>query len=206
MSAKNTVCVVSQDASWSSGLKGPFKSAGLTLVAYASAEELLEAMDDDKPASCVVAELHSGLALRKQLAEHFRVVPIVLLAGAGDLTLAVQAIKAGVFDVVEKADALVESAKKAVAYYAKYQKTLEEKALAAERIDSLTRRETQVLHLMVEGLPNRKIAEHLEISPKTLDIHRANLMEKMEARTTAEMCRAHLLHIVHPAHLQYILG
>ena len=206
MSAKNTVCVVSKDANWSNGLKGPFKSAGLTLIAYASAEELLESLDDDKPASCVVAELHSGLALRKQLMEHFRVVPIVLLAGEGDLTQAVQAIKAGVFDVVEKTDALVESAKKAVGYFAKYQKALEEKALAAERIDSLTRRETQVLHLMVEGLPNRKIAEQLEISPKTLDIHRANLMEKMEARTTAEMCRAHLLHTVHPAHLQYILG
>jgi FixJ family two-component response regulator len=61
-----------------------------------------------------------------------------------------------------------------------------------------------VLNLMVEGVPNRKIAEELGISPKTLDIHRANLMDKMEARTVADMCKAHLLHVTNPAHLPLI--
>jgi two-component system response regulator FixJ len=202
MSAKNIVCVVSQDASLSNSLKGPFKSAGLSLTSQRNVYDFIEALDPDKPVACVISELNGGVDLVKELAEAHCVVPVVLLAGSGSLTTAVQAIKAGAFDVAEKNDALVESAKKAVGFFAKCQKLMEEKAIAAERIDSLTRRESQVLKLMVSGMPNRKIAEELGISPKTLDIHRANLMDKMEARTTADMCRAYLLHTTHPMHLQ----
>ncbi len=201
---KNIVCVVSEDAGLSNALKGPFKSAGLNLVSYSSIEELVEALDPEKPVSCVVSQLKNGADLLKVLPAHQCVAPVVLLAGANQLAAAVQAIKAGAFDVVDKADALTESAKRAAAFAAKAHKLLEEKALAAERIDSLTRRETQVLALMVEGIPNRKIAEQLEISPKTLDIHRANLMDKMEARTTADMCRANLLHATNVAHLSLL--
>jgi two-component system response regulator FixJ len=204
MSAKNTVCVVSEDANLSNVLKAPFKSAGLNLISYPRANDMLEAWDPDKPISCVIGELRGGLEMLKELEENHCVVPVVLLAASGNLAAAVQATKAGAFDIVEKSDALAESAKKACAYYAKCQKLLEEKEVASERIGSLTRREAQVLNLMVEGKQNRMIAEELGISPKTLDIHRANLMDKMAARTTADMCRAHLFHKVNPTHLHLL--
>jgi two-component system, LuxR family, response regulator FixJ len=206
MSAKNTVCLASEDASLSNALKGSFKSAGLNLISYPSAFEMLEAWDPDKPIHCVIGELRGGLELLKELEENHCVVPVVLLAGPSNLAAAVQATKAGAFDIVDKSDALAESAKKACAHFAKCQKLLEEKEQASERIGSLTRRETQVLNLMVEGKPNRTIAEELGISPKTLDIHRSNLMDKMEARTTADMCRAHLLHKTNPTHLHLVAG
>jgi two-component system response regulator FixJ len=167
--------------------------------------DFLEALDPEKPVACVVAPLAGGADLVKELAEAHCVVPVILVTGSSkDLMAAVQAVKAGAFDVVEKGDAAAESAKKAILFFARTQKLLQEKAVAAERIDSLTRRESQVLNLMVEGVPNRKIAEELGISPKTLDIHRANLMDKMEARTVADMCKAHLLHVTNPAHLPLI--
>ena len=205
MSAKNTVCVISESASLGKSLSGPCKSAGLTLTSQPNVIEFLESLDEDKPVACVLAPLDGGLDLLKELADSHCVVPVVLVAGSGNhLAAAVQAMRTGAFDVVEKADAAAESAKRATTFFAKAYKLLGEKSIAAERIDSLTRRESQVLVLMVEGMPNREIAEALGISTKTLDIHRANLMDKMEARTTADMCRAHLLHVTNPAHLPLV--
>ena len=206
MTAKNIVCVVSQDTGLSTSLKAPFKASGLTLTTHVTVSDFIESLDPAKPVGCVIADLHIGTELLKELAEVHAVVPVVLLAAAHNVTTAVQAIKAGAYDVVERTEALAESARKACAFFTKCQKLVEEKAVAAERIDSLTRRETQVLHLMVEGKPNRDIAEELGISTKTLDIHRANLMDKMEARTPADMCRAYLLHKTHPMHLAIVGG
>jgi two-component system response regulator FixJ len=206
MPARNTVCVVAQGAALSNALNGLFKSGGLNLVNHSSAKDIFAALDPDKPVGCVVAEVTGGLDVLGELAAHHCVVPVVLLADSNNLGAAVQAIKAGAFDVVEKPDFLLESAKRALAFYVKCQKLLEEKTLAGKRIGSLTRREEQVLNLMVAGLPNGKIAEQLGISPKTMDIHRANLMDKMGARTTADLCRAHLLHSTKPIHLQYLIG
>ena len=204
MSAKYMVGVVSEDANMSNALKGPFKSAGLTLTNYANVQELLQALDDDKSIGCLIAELQRGLDMLKGLAGNHCVVPVVLLAGSGGVTAAVQALKAGAFDVVEKPEAAVESAKSAIALYARCKKIFEERCAATARIESLTKRETQVLNLMVEGKPNREIAEELGISSKTLDIHRANLMEKMAARTTADMCRASLLAKIDPMQLHLL--
>jgi two-component system response regulator FixJ len=205
MSSKFIVCAISESAGLSKSLTGPCKSAGLVLTSQPNVVDFLESLDEDKPVACVVAPLDGGIDLLKELADSHCVVPVVLVSGPGNhLPAAVLAMKAGAFDVVEKADGAAESAKRATTFFARSQKLLAEKAVAAERIDSLTRRESQVLTLMVEGIPNREIAEHLGISTKTLDIHRANLMDKMEARTTADMCRAHLLHVTIPAHLPLV--
>ena len=187
---------------------------GHELIAFAEAAQgfvlgvidgdAVSAVDEDKPIGCLIAELRSGLALLKALAANHCVMPTVLLAGSGGVTAAVQAVKSGAFDVVEKPEAAVESATSAIALYGKFKKLFEERCAATSRIESLTKRETQVLSLMVEGKPNRVIAEELGISSKTLDIHRANLMEKMAARTTADMCRASLLAKTDPMHLHLL--
>jgi two-component system response regulator FixJ len=206
MSAKYAVGIVSEDSHLNNALKGPFKSAGITLSNYARVDDVLRAITDDKPIGCVVADLRAGPALLKALADNHCIVPVVLVANAGGVTAAVQAIKAGAFDVVEKPEAAVESARNALAHYTKCKKLFEERCVATARIDSLTRRESQVLIMMVDGKPNRVIAEELGISAKTLDIHRANLIAKMEARTTADMCRSFLLARTNPMHLHLIIG
>lgn len=206
MSARNTVCVIASDAGLSHALKGPFKSAGLTLVGHATVKQFLGAFEEDAPAGCVIAELRSGLDVLKDLAHGNCIVPVVLLAGGGNLSAVVQAVKAGAFEVVEKPDGLVESAKRAIAVFVKYQKLFEERVAASQKIQSLTKRETQVFDLMLQGIPNRKIAEALKISPKTLDIHRSNLMFKMELKTAAELCRANLLNKTNPMLLTQLLG
>ncbi len=206
MSARNTIGVVSTDASLGNSLKGTFRSAGLTLVCHTSVKQLLATFEEDTPVGCVITELRNGLDVLKDLAHGNCIVPVVLVGGAGSLSAVVQAVKAGAFDVAEKPDAVLESAKKATALFAKYQSLFEERVVASQKIRTLTKREVQVFNLMVQGVPNRKIAEQLEISPKTLDIHRSNLMFKMEVKTAAELCRANLLDKTNPMLLTQLLG
>ena len=92
-----------------------------------------------------------------------------------------------------KDDELVAAIQHGLSHYEKWKRLLEERQISSKRVAKLTPRETEVLALMVTGLQNRKIAEMLGISPKTLDIHRSNVMDKIEARTTADLVRAYLL-------------
>lgn len=206
MSAKNTVCVVSPDGVLSNALKAPLKSAALNQIVCESVKEFLETYDEDKPIGCVVADIRVGADVLKDLAQGNLVLPVVLYGPGVSASATVQAVKAGAFDVADKMDALVDGLKKATSAYAKYQKLFEERQQASERIQSLTRRETQVLNLMVQGIPNRQIAEELGISTKTLDIHRSNLMDKMAARTAAGLYRAYLLDTTNPAFLPILFG
>ena len=205
MSAKNTVCLISSDAALSNSLKTAFRTHGLTLISHANVKEFLESHDEDQPVGCVITEMRNGLEVMQELGKGNCMLPAVLLSGGASLSAAVQAAKAGAFDVVEKPD-LVESVKKATALFVKYQKLFDERAVASTKIGSLTKRETQVFNLMVQGMPNRTIAEEIGISPKTLDIHRSNLMDKMEARTPADLCRANLLARTNPMLLPLILA
>lgn len=209
MSAKNTVCFVSEDADLRKALTASFKSAGLTLIALTSSKEYLDGLENQKSHGCVVIDAKSiGLELIRELSVRNTSVPIVVLVPSGAVAVAVQALKAGAFDVAEKSgsgDAVVEAAKKGIATFGKLTKLVEEKEVASTRIASLTTRELQVLDLMVQGKKNRTIAEELGISPKTLDIHRSNVMDKMEARTIADLCRAHLLNRVDAVHLSHVV-
>ena len=206
MSAKNTVCLVSDDADLRKSLTASFRSAGLILISLASSMDYLAGLAEQKAHGCVVIDA-TGLDLIKELAKRRIAIPVVVMVPSGSVAAAVQAVKAGAFDVAERSgDAPAEVVKRAFAGFAKMQKLLDEKQAASERVASLTRREVQVLSLMVQGRPNRKIAEELGISPKTLDIHRANLMDKMGARTTADLCRAHLLDRIDAVHLPHVAG
>jgi two-component system response regulator FixJ len=150
-----------------------------------------------------------GLDLLRSLHEQKLAVPVVLLMAHANIAMAVQAIKLGALDVIEKPfkdEALVAAVRSALDTYERWHKQLQERQLATQRIDNLTPREIQVLDLMVTGLPNRMIAEELGISPKTLDIHRSNVMDKMQARTTADLVRARLLERADPRALPYLFG
>jgi two-component system, LuxR family, response regulator FixJ len=202
MSVKNTVSLISADAELRRTLTNTFKSGGITLIGFASTNDYVEGLAEAKPHGALLVD---GIETLKEVLPHHVSVPVIVVVPHGAVALAVQAVKAGAFEVVEKSnkdDAVVESTRKAITTFGKLQKMLEEREVAVSRVASLTPRETQVLNLMVQGLPNRVIAKELGISPKTLDIHRSNVMDKIEARTVADLCRAHLLNRTAVAHLQ----
>lgn len=215
MSATNrpNVAMVDDDADLRNAVKLLLKSHGITVTAYASGQDFLDALEKPatKPFNALLLDVRmpgmSGQDLQKMLAERRVPLPIVLLTGHATVPLAIEAVRGGVVDVVEKPfkdERLVEAVKRAVSLHGRLARHLQDRQTAQERISELTPREIQVLDLMVEGKPNRQIAEELGISPKTLDIHRANVMHKMKARTTADLVRYRLLDRTEPAGLIYL--
>ena len=134
-----------------------------------------------------------GLALQAALAERGAGLPVIVVTGHGDVPLAVQAMKAGAVDFLEKPfddEQLLSSVGRAVAQRAQDQGRQAAATAARARLDTLSPRERQVLDLLVLGRPNKVIAFELDISPRTVEIHRAHLMEKMEARSLSDLVRA----------------
>jgi two-component system, LuxR family, response regulator FixJ len=209
-SPRPLVALVDDDADLRNALRLLLKSHGVNVTGFASAQDFLTALGQ-KPFAALLLDVRmpgmTGLELQRQLAEQRVPLPIVLLTGHATVPMAVDALQSGVVDVVEKPfkdERLAEAVKRAVGIHQRMQKNLEDRQVAQERIAELTPRELQVLDLMVEGKPNRQIAQELGISPKTLDIHRANVMHKMKARTTADMARLRILDRTEPRGLMYV--
>ena len=209
---KPTVYLVDDDPDVRTALRLLFKSEGIPLTSFATAKEALKAIEE-KPVGCVLLDVRmpdmDGLAFQKELAARKLPIPVVLLTGHATVPVAVQAVKAGALDVIQKPfkdEQLIAAVRNALEVYQQWQQALTERAAAAGRIAELTRREIEVLDLMVSGLRNKDIAEQLGISPKTLDIHRANVMDKLAARTTADLVRQRLLDQADPMALPYIFG
>ena len=166
------------------------------LVSFGSAEEFLEALPDNA-VGCVLLDvlllpnMGGHRVLMQELENRDIVLPVVLLTGHADVqALAIQAIRSGVFDVVEKPykdKLLVERLRQALTTSQKWREVQAERKGIAERLETLTRREREVMGLLVTGMKNKMIAEHLGISRKTLDIHRSKVMGKMKARTVADL-------------------
>ena len=138
----------------------------------------------------------SGLELQDILRQRKMHVPVIILTGHADIPLAVQAVRQGAFDVLEKPfnqEVLMERIQRAFEVSHDWNKVENERKDVAHRISELTPRELEVLDLMVGGRTNKMIAEHLGISRKTLDIHRSKVMGKMKARTVADLVRWRML-------------
>ncbi|MFO0968283.1 MAG: response regulator [Gemmataceae bacterium] len=192
---KPTVCLVDDDAGVRNTIRLVMKEANIPLVSFTNSQDFLANFHADDVA-CILLDLcmpgMSGLELQETLRERGLTIPIILLTGHADVPVAVQAVKAGAFDVIEKPfqeDHLLERIQAAFAIHEQWQKHADAKGAIVERIGRLTRREREVLDLMVAGKKNKDIAVELGISPKTLDIHRSKVMEKMEARTVADLVR-----------------
>jgi len=189
------IFIVDDDADVRDSLEALLESAGYEVRAFSSAKKVLAAGDLDR-AACLVADIRmpdmDGLALQEQLRERKPDLPVIIMTGHGDVPLAVRAMKAGAIDFIEKPfddDLLLASVLRAreMGGQNRSQTALAEKAKS--RIESLTAREREVLNLLVAGQPNKIIAFDLGISPRTVEIHRANLMEKMQARSLSELVR-----------------
>lgn len=170
-------------------------SVGLKAIGFQSADEFLSQLKPDI-AGCLVLDIRmpgmSGLELQKKLLEADITLPVIFITGHADVAMAVEAVKQGAVEFIQKPfrdqelldciNSAMESARLS------YDGNIEKKQIRA-RLDSLTEREREVLELLSEGHPNKVIASNLEISQRTVENHRANLLEKMEARSTAGLIK-----------------
>jgi FixJ family two-component response regulator len=200
MTSEPTVFVVDDDKAVRESLCWLIESVGLSVEAYGSAQAFLEAYDPDRP-GCLVADVRlpgmSGLELQAKLAEQSGSLPVIIITGHADVPSAVRAMKIGAVDFIEKPfsdQMLLERIRHAVEMDAGSRRTRHERLDLVERLQRLTPREKQVMDLVVAGKANKQIAQDLGLSPKTVEVHRANVMLKMRAKNVAHLVRLVMSH------------
>ena len=135
------------------------------------------------------------MALQRELVECNSILPIIIVTGHGDIAMAVEAMKQGAVDFVQKPyreQDLLEKISNAVQIDQQNRTALAQRNVIAERVENLTPREQDVLNLIVEGKANKAVADVLNISQRTVEIHRARVMEKMQANSIAQLVRLYL--------------
>ena len=189
------VFVVDDDAAVRRFLGGLIESVELCVEAYASAQDFLEAYEPGRP-GCLVLDVRmpgmSGLELQRELTDRAIDLPVIVLTGHGNVQVAVHAMKAGAVDFIEKPfdnELLLDRIQKAVAKNVHAASERVRRNEIAVRLQQLTPRERQVLDLVISGETNKGVARHLDISERTVEIHRANVMRKMRATSLADLVR-----------------
>jgi len=197
--ADTTVHVVDDDAALRDSLAFLISTNDLEPRLYASPLELLEAARRAHLSGCILTDVRmpemSGIDLARRLRASGATTPIVVMTGHADLALAVEAMRAGVQDFIEKPfdDAvLIEALQRALAE-PDDARTAARDPLVAERLASLSQRELEVLEGLVAGHANKVIAYDLGISPRTVEVYRANVMTKMQVRSLSELVRVTVL-------------
>lgn len=193
------VYIVDDDASVREALAWLLRSRRLGSQAFDSAEAFLEVIEGahlpPRPA-CLLLDVRmpgmSGLALFERLVERglHQVLPVIFLTGHADVPTAVSAVKRGAFDFCEKPfsdNALVDRVEQALAQSATIVQTQQVRARLRQRLGELTDRERAVMQLVIEGLPNKRIADQLDISVRTVEVHRARVFDKMEVKSAVEL-------------------
>ena len=195
MKPEPTVFVVDDDEAVCRFLCGLIASVGLRVETYASAQEFLDAGKPSQP-GCLLLDIRmpgmSGLELQKELASRNIRIPIIMLTGHGNVQVAVHAMKAGAVDFIEKPfnnELLLDRIQMAVAESVDADTTRVKRDEIAHRMELLTPRERQVLDIVAAGETNKGIARRLDISEKTVEIHRARVMEKMQAKSLADLVK-----------------
>ena len=189
------VFVVDDDEAVRDSLSMLLGSVGLEVETFGSASEFLESFDPERPA-CLILDVRlpgmSGLELQKELAARGSELPIVFITGHGDVPMAVQAMQLGAADFLEKPfkeQDLLDRVAKALLENSRRRHQSEEIGEIERRLDTLTPRERQVLELVVEGAANKTVAARLGASRRTIEIHRAKVMRKMQADSLARLVR-----------------
>ncbi|WP_066710263.1 response regulator transcription factor [Celeribacter ethanolicus] len=196
MSDNGLIHIVDDDRAVREGLGFLLGSLGLEIETHSSALAFLDALDATATVGCILADVRmpgmSGLELLDELAQRQCPLPVIMITGHGDVPMAVKAMRAGAMDFFEKpvqGMALIERIKEALELSRSRSHEAFERAEIATRIESLTAREAEVARAVVKGLQNKQIAHDLGISQKTVEIHRHNAMEKLGARSAADLVR-----------------
>ncbi|MGQ2904221.1 MAG: response regulator FixJ [Neoaquamicrobium sediminum] len=192
--ADYTVHIVDDEEPVRKSLAFLLTMAGFTVRVHESATTFVEAAPSIRN-GCLVTDLRmpdmSGVELLRQLGAMSANIPSIVITGHGDVPMAVAAMKAGALDFIEKPfedEVLIEAIKRAAAKLSS-EPGGEDVAAIRTRLERLSEREREVLSGVVAGLPNKTIAYDLDISPRTVEVHRANVMSKMEARSLPELVR-----------------
>jgi two-component system response regulator FixJ len=187
--------VVDDDTGVRNATRALLKSVGLECALFASAQEFLATYQPVQP-GCLLLDIRmpgmSGLELQQQLNLRGAVIPVIFMTGHGDIPMAVEAMQQGAFDFLQKPfrdQDLLDRIQRAIAKDEELRKSLGEHARIKAHLDSLTPREREVLDLMTQGKQNKAIGQDLGVSPRTVEIHRARVMEKMNAQSVAELVR-----------------
>jgi two-component system response regulator FixJ len=193
------VHVIDDDEALRESLAFLLGTAHLEVRTYESATAFLDALARAEP-GCIITDVRmpgmSGVELLRRLKSLEAAFPVIVITGHGDVPLAVEAMKLGAIDFLEKPfedDALVAAVQSALGRHRHDARRAAEKAETSERIASLSARERQVLEGLVAGNPNKTIAFDLGISPRTVEIYRANVMTKMKAASLSDLVRMALL-------------
>jgi two-component system response regulator FixJ len=190
-----TVFVVDDDDAVRNSLKLLLKSAGVTAEAFGSAREFLATYDPGQP-GCLVLDVRmpamSGLEMQHELNLRGAAIPVIFITGHGDIPMAVEAMQQGAFDFLQKPfrdQELLDRVQRALTRDTEYRARLRQTDGIRERLASLSPREREVLDLVTQGKANKVVAGDLGVSQRTVEIHRAHVMQKMEAGSLAELVR-----------------
>jgi len=192
------VYIIDDDEAILESLDALFSSVGMKVATFASAQVFLDFLDRQSSpcVGCLLVDVQmpglSGLELQAQLAQRQPHLPVIVITGHGDIAMAVRAMKAGAKDFIEKPfneQTLLEQVQACLAENRRTQQELDELQATQTRLAQLTQRERSVLALLMQGKPSKMIADNLGISPKTVDVHRSNIMDKVGVRSLAELIR-----------------
>ncbi len=194
-----SVFIVDDDASVREALAWLLRSRRLPSQVFESADafwQMVEGGWAPTQAACLLLDVRmpglSGLALFERLVERrlHQALPVIFLTGHGDVPTAVDAVKRGAFDFCEKPfsdNALVDRIEQALARSADLLQARQQTGQLRQRLNDLTERERDVMQLVVDGLPNKRIADQLAISVRTVEVHRARVFDKMEVKSAVEL-------------------
>ena len=195
MSEIGQVHIIDDDDAVRDSLVFLLTSASIDAVAHSSAEAFLAAFVE-LALGCVVTDVRmpgtSGIELLQRLQAAEKHLPVIVMTGHGDIPMAVEALKTGAFDFIEKPfsdDQMIAVVRSALAYRTRAKRQDSDRADILARIESLTQRERDVFEGLVAGHPNKTIAYDLGISPRTVEIYRANVMVKLNAASLSDVVR-----------------
>ena len=195
MTHEATVFVVDDDDAVRDSLSMLLRSVGLHSEAFSSANEFLEQYDSER-SGCLVLDIRmpgmSGMEMHEELCNLGSILPIIFVTGHGDVPMAVEAMQRGAVDFLQKPyrdQELLDRINAALEFDTKNRTKLGQIGTIRERLDKLTLREHEVMDLVVDGKANKVIAVDLGISQRTVEIHRGRVMEKMGARSLAQLVR-----------------
>jgi FixJ family two-component response regulator len=190
-----TVIVVDDDDAVRNSLRLLLKSAGINSEVAASAQEYLGRFDATQ-GGCLLLDVRmpgmSGLELQQELNMRGATIPVIFITGNGDIPMAVEAMQHGAFDFLQKPfrdQDLLDRVQRALARDSENRARLRHTDRIRERLASLSPREREVLELVTQGKANKMVASDLGVSQRTVEIHRAHVMQKMEASSLAELVR-----------------